>query len=103
MNRKIERPTRIESARTMFRDSVCPRTRLSMADTRLRTIAKKMSSTSHFAPDMGATPSIALPEYIPVLNFSRFRFAPRLGPTLLAASAIALFVVLGNWQLGRAR
>ena len=41
-------------------------------------------------------------EYIPVLNFSRSRFAPRLGPTLLAASAIALFVVLGNWQLGRA-
>jgi len=37
-----------------------------------------------------------------VLNFSRSRFAPRLGPTLLAASAIALFVVLGNWQLGRA-
>ena len=37
-----------------------------------------------------------------MLNFSRFRFAPRLGPTLLAASAIALFVVLGNWQLGRA-
>jgi surfeit locus 1 family protein len=43
-----------------------------------------------------------MPEYIPVLNFSRSRFAPRLGPTLLAASAIALFVVLGNWQLGRA-
>ena len=37
-----------------------------------------------------------------MLNFSRSRFAPRLGPTLLAASAIALFVVLGNWQLGRA-
>jgi surfeit locus 1 family protein len=43
-----------------------------------------------------------LQEYIAVLNFSRSRFAPRLGPTLLAASAIALFVVLGNWQLGRA-
>lgn len=30
------------------------------------------------------------------------RFAPRPVPTVLAAAAIALFVVLGNWQLGRA-
>ena len=37
-----------------------------------------------------------------MLNFSGSRFAPRLFPTLLAAAAIALFVVLGYWQLGRA-
>ena len=30
------------------------------------------------------------------------RFAPRPIPTVFAAAAIALFVVLGNWQLGRA-
>jgi surfeit locus 1 family protein len=43
-----------------------------------------------------------MPEYIPVLNLSRFRFAPQLAPTLLAAAAIILFVALGYWQLGRA-
>ena len=37
-----------------------------------------------------------------MLNFSGSRFAPRLGPTLIAAAAVVLFVVLGNWQLGRA-
>jgi surfeit locus 1 family protein len=41
-------------------------------------------------------------EYIPVLNRNRSRFAPRLVPTLLAATAIVLFVALGDWQLGRA-
>ena len=40
-------------------------------------------------------------EYSPV-NIGRSRFAPRLGPTLLTAVAVALFASLGMWQLGRA-
>jgi surfeit locus 1 family protein len=41
-------------------------------------------------------------EYSPVLNPRRSRFAPRLPSTLLTAAAVALFVSLGAWQLGRA-
>jgi surfeit locus 1 family protein len=40
-------------------------------------------------------------EYIPVLK-ARPRFAPGLMPTVLTAAAVALFVALGFWQLGRA-
>lgn len=41
-------------------------------------------------------------KYSPVLNRRRLRFAPRLLATIAAGSAVLLFVVLGNWQLGRA-
>ena len=43
-----------------------------------------------------------MPEYSPVLNPRRSRFAPRLVPTILAAAALVLFSALGAWQLGRA-
>jgi surfeit locus 1 family protein len=32
----------------------------------------------------------------------RLRLAPRLWPTVLTVAAVALFIALGNWQLGRA-
>lgn len=41
-------------------------------------------------------------EYSPVRNLRRSRFAPRPAPTLLTLAAVALFSVLGAWQLGRA-
>jgi surfeit locus 1 family protein len=41
-------------------------------------------------------------EYIAMLMRGRSRFAPRPLPTLLTAAAVALFVLLGEWQLGRA-
>jgi surfeit locus 1 family protein len=37
-----------------------------------------------------------------MLNSRRSRFAPRLTPTLLTIVAVALFAILGAWQLGRA-
>lgn len=40
-------------------------------------------------------------EYSPVLK-QRSRFAPRPIPTVLTFAAVAVFVALGNWQLGRA-
>jgi len=43
-----------------------------------------------------------MPEYIAVMKFSGSRFVPRAIPTLFTAAAVVLFVVLGNWQLGRA-
>ena len=41
-------------------------------------------------------------EYIPVINRSRPRFAPRPLPTVLTAAAMIVFAALGVWQLGRA-
>jgi surfeit locus 1 family protein len=40
-------------------------------------------------------------EYSPVLK-RESRFAPRAIPTVLTVAAVAAFVALGNWQLGRA-
>jgi len=41
-------------------------------------------------------------KYSPVLIGRRLRFAPRPFATAAATGAVLLFVVLGNWQLGRA-
>jgi surfeit locus 1 family protein len=43
-----------------------------------------------------------MPKYSPVLNLGRLRFEMRPVATATTAAAVALFVVLGNWQLERA-
>lgn len=43
-----------------------------------------------------------MPEYSPVTRARRWRLAPRPGPTLALAAALAVSSVLGVWQLDRA-
>ena len=73
---------RTVSARTMRRDSPlwsCT-SWTEMAEPRLSTIAKKMSSTSHFTPVMFRPCPWRMPEYSPVLDLRRSRFSPRPAP-----------------------